>query len=260
MGTTLLPMVTELTLVPQQRGPLQVAQVASFAELGFDLVVTDRFGGVSSAPYDELNLALHVGDDAAHVAVNRELLAQALGTGTEALQFANQVHGAAVDEVTRSHEPVAADALTTTTSLALAIMAADCLPIAMASPREGRGTVAHAGWRGLAAGVVTRALETFQHPDDVSVFFGPCISLDAYQVGADVAAHFADVPRALTPDGPGHFRLDLREVALRQLVAAGVDESRLTVVTNVTDGGETYFSDRAQRPCGRHAVVLRRIS
>ena len=79
--------------------------------------------------------------------------------------------------------------------------------------------------------------------------------MEAYQVGPEVARHFSDVPDAFWPDGGDRSRLDLRRVATSQLVAAGVPDGTLNASTQVTDGGEVFFSDRAQRPCGRFALV-----
>ena len=117
----------------------------------------------------------------------------------------------------------------------------------------------HAGWRGLKSGVIVNALRNFEHPGSVHVFIGPCISAEADPGGPDVAHSFTTVPGALTPDGPDHSRLDLRQVAIAQLLDHGVTDDHIVVSTQSTDGGETFFSDRAARPCGRFGLVAKRV-
>jgi copper oxidase (laccase) domain-containing protein len=91
-------------------------------------------------------------------------------------------------------------------------------------------------------------------------FFGPSISAEGYQVGPEVAIHFAHLPGAVTPDVDDRSRLDLRLVATHQLLDSGVPDTSIVGCRQVTDGGEVFFSDRAQRPCGRFALVARRTS
>ncbi len=95
-------------------------------------------------------------------------------------------------------------------------------------------------------------------PARVVAVLGPSISGAAYQVGEEVARRFADHAGALAPDGPGHWRLDLRAVAAAQLERLGVEGDRVLVTAEATDGGATFFSDRAERPTGRFALVVRR--
>jgi copper oxidase (laccase) domain-containing protein len=107
--------------------------------------------------------------------------------------------------------------------------------------------------------VLESALEHFEHHDAVHAFLGPSISSASYQVGPEVAEHFAYVPGAVTPDSGDRSRLDLRAVAVAQLLALNVTDQHITVATQSTDGGATFFSDRAARPCGRFALVARRV-
>jgi copper oxidase (laccase) domain-containing protein len=107
--------------------------------------------------------------------------------------------------------------------------------------------------------VLESALEHFEHHDAVHAFLGPSISAASYQVGPEVAEHFANVPGALTTDTGDRSRLDLRAVALAQLRALNVTEEHITMASQSTDGGATFFSDRTTRPCGRFALVARRV-
>jgi YfiH family protein len=238
-----------------------VYPVESARVLGVDAFVTDRFGGVSAAPYDSLNLGDHVGDSLDNVQENRERVASAAGVDVAQLITVKQVHGAHVLEassVTRSSE---ADALINDhDELALAILVADCLPVLLVDASSTRFALVHAGWRGLERGVISQTLSHFSDASSVHAFVGPSISSEGYQVGPEVAEHFTDVKGALSPDGGDRSRLDLRLVATHQLSMAGVPDESIVVSQQVTDGGEVFFSDRARRPCGRFALVAKRVS
>lgn len=254
-------MPARLTLVPASRAGLTVHGLAEAGDLGVDAFVTDRFGGVSLGPYASLNLGDHVGDRPEAVAENRHRVARAAGVDDLHLVTMRQVHGAASLVVDRPGPPPECDAiLTDTGDLALMVLVADCVPVLYVDTTTDRLAVAHAGWRGLAAGVLEATLARFADPSTVAAFVGPSISVDAYQVGPEVADPFRDVPGACRPDVGDRLRVDLRAVAVHRLRQAGVDDARLAVSREVTDGGEIFFSDRAARPCGRFALVARRSS
>jgi len=251
-------MPRDVALIAQQRKTLTVYPSASLAELGIDVFVTDRFNGVSAWPYESLNLGDHVGDDENSVRENRALVAHAAGVAPEQLVTVRQVHGTTLLDAAAATDVSEADALVTETpNLALAILVADCVPLALADTSSGRVALVHAGWRGLKAGVIARALEEFD-PSTTNAFIGPSISKERYQVGPEVAQYFASVEGAVTADGGDRSRLDLRLVATHQLRDAGVDDDFIERTCDVTDGGEIFYSDRAQRPCGRFAIVARR--
>jgi YfiH family protein len=250
-------MPRDVTLVAQRRGDLTVYPAPAIAELGPDVFVTDRFNGVSAGPYESLNLGDHVGDNEDNVRENRALVARAAGVAADRLITVRQVHGATVIDAALVEESSEGDALVSGASdLALAILVADCVPLALIDTSSGRVALVHAGWRGLEVGVIARALEGFD-AHATHAFMGPSISQERYQVGPDVAQYFSRVEGALIADGGDRSRLDLRLVATRQLLDAGVDDDRIERSRDVTDGGEVFFSDRAQRPCGRFAIVAR---
>lgn len=223
--------------------------------LGFDLVVSARLGGVSRAPYRSLNLGTHVGDDPAAVTENRRRLGAALGAP---VVLVRQVHGARVVDAATAGDTTEADGLVEEgCERALGVLVADCVPVALLDPGR-RVAVVHAGWRGLAAGALDVALARFEDPARVVAVLGPSISGRAYQVGEEVARRFRQHAGALTPDGPGHWRLDLRAVAAAQLEGRGVRGAHVLVSAEVTDGGATFYSDRAERPTGRFALAVRR--
>lgn len=187
---------------------------------GGAVVFTTRRGGVSAPPYDSLNLGPWTDDDPAAVAANRERAAALAG---RPLAGVRQVHGTAVH---RAHEPqtasVEADAvLTTRADLAVSVLVADCLPILLVAPR---GVAAvHAGWRGLAAGILERSIAallaaTGDGPAEVQAAIGPGARGCCYEVGDEVRAAFA----AHGPDVRRDGRIDLPRIASRLLADAAV--------------------------------------
>jgi hypothetical protein len=247
-----------LDLLVRSQGGLTVHVVEVFKDLGVDLFVTDRLGGVSQTPFDSLNLGGHVGDDLVAVVENRRRVAKAVGVEEEQLVIVRQVHGADVLDITVPRSDLTGDALgTKEDAVALAILVADCVPLALAEPEEHLLTLVHAGWRGLAAGVIQAALARYKKPEQVTAFIGPSISQEAYQVGPDVAQHFLRYDAAVLPDVDDRSRLDLRRVATQQLQEGGVIPENVFISRDVTDGGELFYSDRAARPCGRFALVAK---
>ncbi len=181
------------------------------------MAVTTRHGGTSAAPYDALNLGLHVGDDPASVVSNRARAAAAFGVALDAVVFARQVHGAATALVgpddrgrgTLSEGDAVPDTdilLTVSPGVTLAILVADCVPIALVDPAAGVLAAVHAGWRGTAAGAVGRAIRAMKDcgadVGRVHAFLGPAVHPDRYQVSEEVLAGTCPArsePRALDP-------------------------------------------------------------
>lgn len=247
-------------------------------DLGASVALTTRHGGVSSAPYDSLNLGLHVGDRPADVATNRVRAAEGFGVAFESMVFARQVHGVSAvvvgpDDGGRglaSEDDAVADTdilVTTSPDVTLVIMVADCVPLALVDPEAGVLAAVHAGWRGTAGGAVAAALETMggcgARPDRVHAFLGPGVDPGRYQVSDEVAQAVAATrtpgaldPDVARPDGPGHWLVDLVAANRLQLAAAGVPAANI-VDSGVTTSDEALFSDRAQRPCGRFALLAR---
>jgi YfiH family protein len=239
-----------MTLVADWDAP---ANVTAFSTL--------RSGGVSAAPYDSLNLAVHVGDDLDAVRQNRLILMQSQGWDAEPL-WLDQVHGADVVRAeTAGGIPRADGAVSENVGQTLAILTADCLPV-LACDR--RGTVIgafHAGWKGLLAGVLENGLRAMQRdPQDLLVWIGPAIAAASYQVGPEVReaylrsdpAHDGD----FSADGPGHWRFNLAGAAARRLKTAGAGS--VTGGRWDTLAGENqFFSHRRQAPCGRMATIIR---
>jgi len=218
-----------------------------------------REGGVSKGPYASLNLGLLTGDDPDDVIENRRRLAREVGLDPAAIAMGHQVHGNAIErwgaepDQTRhgfaNPRPAAlpeVDGHTTARhGLGLLVQVADCLPVALASPR--RVSIVHCGWRGLAAGVIEHALSYFETPPTAAV--GPGIGACCFEVGSEVLSEFEDVEGAA--DGR---MLDLRRVAEAKLQAHGVEHvEHVEICTSCH--GDIFFSYRRDggvtgRQCG----------
>jgi YfiH family protein len=232
-------------------------------------LMTTRAGGVSAAPWDSLNLGRSSGDDPAAVAANRARVAQASGATHV---YMSQVHGSRVirldaDSVHGSHTADAA--WTRQPGLACTVMVADCLPVLLAAPAARAVGAAHAGWRGLAGGVVERTAEAVCEgascePRDLVAWLGPCIGPDAFEVGADVleafgvrataqsSEHFCYQPRA---DGQARWRANLAGLACHRLRALGVSRVGGGAWCTFTDRSR-FFSFRRDGVTGRMAACV----
>lgn len=198
--------------------------------------------GVSAAPFGPCNLGARSGDDPVAVAANRAALVSALALPSAPL-WLQQVHGTQVadaDAVAAGDEPRADAAVTRVPGRVLAILTADCLPVLFACDDGAVVAAAHAGWRGLAAGVLEATLDALAAPPaNVLAWLGPAIGAASYEVGEEVRAAFVDrdagAAAAFAPTRPGHWRCDLEALARRRLGAAGV--------TRVHGGGFDTFAD-----------------
>ncbi len=215
------------------------------------LAFSTRRGGVSSAPFDTLNLGRSTVDDPAAVAENRLRLLARLGTSPDRLVTAGQVHGARVVEVTApGHQPECDALLTTVPGLALAVTTADCMSLLYTAP--GAVAAAHAGWRGTAEGMPAATLAALcsragVRPDAVRVHIGPCIRGCCYEVGAEVASRFP--AQSLRHVGES-TRLDLPTAARIALLAAGLPEECL-FDTGACSACESHWYFSHRRDAGR---------
>jgi YfiH family protein len=213
---------------------------------GVHAVFTTRLGGVSAAPWDSFNVATHVGDAPESVVANRKLLREKLRLPTEPA-WLNQVHGVDVVDLDAAHPlaaPPTADAsFTRAANRVCAIMVADCLPVLFAS-RDGQTIgAAHAGWRGLAKGVLESTVHAMGvAPDELSAWLGPAISREYFEVGDEVREAFVNEDVAasslFTRNGRGRWQADLPGLARRRLSALGVHD--------VSGGGWCTFAERAR--------------
>ncbi len=217
---------------------------------------TTRHGGVSQGGWATFNLGLNCGDDPASVARNRSLLAAGLPTEPAWLR---QVHGSDIVHLDDWHEGITADAAWTDRPGQVAvILTADCLPVLMADEAGGVVAAVHAGWRGLATGVLERAVAALPvSADALHAWIGPSICGDCYQVGDDVRdAMLADDPHAIAAfrtDG-SRWRADLKSLAAGRLTRRGVHVHDAGRCTHCEPG--MFFSYRRDGTTGRMASAI----
>ncbi|MEW2520498.1 peptidoglycan editing factor PgeF [Actinacidiphila alni] len=233
------------------------------AASGAHFAFTDRWGGVSAAPYDRLNLGGAVGDDPAAVRANRERAAAGLGRDPERVVWMNQVHGrdVAVVEGPWGDRPVPeVDVIVTTRSdVTLAVLTADCVPVLLADPVAGVVAAAHAGRPGLVAGVVPAAVEAMTahgaDPARITAQLGPAVCGKCYEVPAAMRDDVARVvPEAYAETSWGTPAVDVAAGVRAQLVRAGVSADRSAGGPGVcTLESADHFSYRRDGVTGRLA-------
>jgi len=216
---------------------------------------TTRSGGCSTGAWASMNLGRHCGDEPDHVSRNRQVLNRELPA---APQWLRQVHGASVARHPGDPGPEPeADALVAfAPGQVCAVLTADCLPVVFCDRAGSRVAVAHAGWRGLAGGVLQATVGALEvEPSELLAWLGPAIGPSVYEVGAEVAAAFpGEFDQGFAPRGD-RWLLDLYTVARLKLGAAGV--------TSVFGGGfctfsdsERFYSYRRDGPTGRMATLV----
>jgi len=256
----------------QRRIPAELALTAPFfadgehigCELaGGRMLFTTRRGGVSLPPYATFNLGLLTDDDPAAVSENRDRLAARIGVSRERTLQGRQVHGAHVRRVRELPDPAAgpedADGQATAIeNVAVVVLAADCLPVALVA--EAAVAVVHAGWRGLAAGVLAEgvaALRELGAEGEIRAAIGPGAGLCCYETGPQVHAAF----ERYGAGGRRGDNADLKLVARRQLEQAGVGEVHdVGLCTLCAPDGLFYSHRRDGRLTGRQAAVVWRAA
>lgn len=226
---------------------------------------TLRSGGVSAPPYDTLNLGSHVGDAAEAVAENRRRVRAFLELPAEPA-WLEQIHGAGVvdlDQVDldRSAAPARADAaVARRPGKVCAILVADCMPVLFAAVDGSAIGAAHAGWRGLAAGVLEATVAALAiPPSKLMAWLGPSIGQQAFEVGDDVRDAFvgqdAGAAEAFSPNPRGRWQCDLEALVRRRLTALGVRSVHGGGWCTYSDAAR-FFSYRRDGRCGRMAALV----
>jgi YfiH family protein len=222
-------------------------------------VSTTRSGGISQGVYASLNLGTHVGDDEPAVQSNRRALIARLGL-VDRPRWLEQVHGVTIAEAEGIGEPTRADgSIACTVGVACVVMTADCLPVLLCDSAGTQVAAVHAGWRGLAAGILEAALESFVRrglrPGDLMAWLGPAIGVAHYEVGSEVHAAVGSAGRAaFAPGAPGRWQLDLYALARLQLNGLGINH--IYGGDQCTYADERFFSHRRDGPCGRQATLI----
>ena len=221
---------------------------------------TTRAGGVSKAPFDSLNLSLGVGDTPQAVSRNRELLIGALALPSTP-RWLRQVHGTRViDAEGAGHTAQADGCVAITPGLVCVVLSADCIPILLCDVAGERIAAVHAGWRGLAAGVVESAVHALDRPAaELLAWLGPGIGRTAYEVGDEVHRAFLnrdpDDDDAFVPSSSGRWLANLADLARRRLSRCGVCAVHSASECTYSDP-QRFFSHRRDGPTGRMATLI----
>lgn len=224
-------------------------------------VCTTRHGGVSEAPFDRLNLGDHVGDNPYAVARNRIIVGDTLQLPSEPL-WLQQVHGVEVCRMDAGACYPSGDAsMAAGKGQVCVVMTADCLPVLFCNKAGTKIAAAHAGWRGLEAGVLERTIDSLNgNPADMLAWLGPAIGPDAFEVGPEVRAAFMrHDPAAAAAFQPsandGKWLADIYQLARQRLNAAGVTAIYGGNFCTYTDA-ERFFSYRRDGQTGRMASLI----
>ncbi len=221
---------------------------------------TTRAGGVSVGAYRSLNLADHVGDRPEAVQRNRALLREGLALPNDP-RWLQQVHGRTVVQTEGGATGSQADGSSTDRpGLVCAVLTADCLPVLLCDRRGERVVAVHAGWRGLAGGVIEAGLDALQCPGgDVLAWLGPCIGQQAFAVGGEVRAAFLsehpEAESAFRPSQPNHWLADLAKLARLRLKRRGVYALFGGHWCTYSDS-QGFFSYRREGVTGRMASLI----
>lgn len=210
-----------------------------------------RLGGYSAAPYASLNLGLSTPDRAEHVRKNRRRLFEGVGFDVTQLAIAGQVHGCAVLPIAEPGLYPGYDGLVTTTpGIMLCISAADCTSVLLADAEHRVIGACHSGWRGTVANISAATIQAMQTlgatPATIHAYISPCISVDNFEVGEEVASSFEDVFVVRKPGKKPH--VDLKGAIAAQLQASAIPTSQIHVSPHCTYAETNlFFSYRAEQ-------------
>ncbi|NOH25871.1 peptidoglycan editing factor PgeF [Vibrio europaeus] len=218
-----------------------------------------RCDGFSTGVYQGLNLGTHVGDELAKVEQNRQWLTEQANMPSAPV-WLNQTHSTVVEEVNAPTSQVlnADGVFTTTTNVVCSAMTADCLPVLLTNVQGTQVAAVHAGWRGLASGIVENAVEKFD--GEVMAWIGPAIGAPVFEVGKDVVDAFVSVEaKAVTAFTPrtkeGKWLADMNQLVTQRLQLAGVNQVYYSGLCTFEDA-ERFYSYRRDGVTGRQATFI----
>ncbi|MCZ6802459.1 MAG: peptidoglycan editing factor PgeF [Proteobacteria bacterium] len=220
---------------------------------------TLRVGGHSQAPFNDLNLAHHVGDVSANVYKNRAIIINRLELQSEPICL-DQTHSSNVISIDTTPENRKADgSFTTRQNKVCTVMTADCVPVLFCNHSGTKIAAVHAGWRGICRGIIENAIKMFSEPETVLAWIGPCISSDYYEVGKDVYTaclnHSSALKSAFKQSNAGHWHCDLANIVkiiLKNAEVGAIYECRLC--TYKMD--RLFYSYRRDGKTGRMASMI----
>ena len=227
-------------------------------------LITTRFGGFSKPPYDSFNLASHVNDNLEDVIKNRSLLAQLLPTPE--VTWLNQTHSNIAIELdnTYTYDNSPCDASYTHNPQTIcAVLTADCLPILLTNNEENFVAAIHAGWKGVANGIISNTIKTINtDPTQIKAFIGPSITQKCFQVGEDVKHIFCNLDQEnhqffiVDVTEKGKYLCDLIAIAKQQLIKIGILEHNISISQHCTYQNPDFYSYRQNNMTGRFASLI----
>jgi YfiH family protein len=226
---------------------------------------SDREGGVSPAPYDSLNVALHVGDKPKNVIENRVLLSEKFGFEIKNLIYMDQIHSDNIEIITDAMQnklPKTDALITNEVNIPLMVMVADCIPILFYDPVKSVTGVAHAGRNGTFLSIAPKTINKMKKnfgcdPKDIYVTMGPSIKSCCYEVGKDLSdIAIESFGKKYVSEREGRYYLDLQRLNLDQLISSGVKSENIEISTICTSCDKNYFSYRRDGVTGRFAGVV----
>ena len=236
-------------LVRARIGGVRIWHDPAALEAGVRVAFSERHGGVSRSPFDSLNLGARGGDDLEAVGENRRRVARAVGFDVRRLALTRQVHGVELMRAAANDDGVLGEAdglVTEHSGCVLGILSADCAAVAIAGAKG--VALVHAGWRGLAGGIVERGVQAVRPV--WAAWVGPAIGACCYEVGPEVVAAWKR--SGLPVADPAH--VDPRRAAVAALRAAGVDP--IAAIGGCTACGKDFFSYRRDGVTGRHGAFI----
>lgn len=224
-------------------------------------LITTRHGGVSIGSFKSLNLALHVTDNPEHVIKNRQILREMLPSEPIWL---NQTHSDNILNIDKPsynlHDPYDAS-ITKTSGIACVVMTADCIPILLTDTKGSFVAAVHAGWRGVANGIIGKTVKQVAQNNEILAYLGPSISQNSFEVDKDVFDIFTNLKaenrQFLQRSGSGKYLADLVSIAKLQLIDAGVMIHNIWISEYCTvKEQELFFSYRRDNVTGRFASLI----
>ncbi|WP_051904480.1 peptidoglycan editing factor PgeF [Hippea jasoniae] len=227
-----------------------------FLDFNARCVFFNRYGGVSSPPFDELNFSFSVGDSPTNINENLKIVSKTINA--DVIATVNQVHSSKIVEYPACED---ADGIYTfKTGVFLAIKFADCLPIALLDKKTGMIMAIHAGWRGSFLKIAEKAIDIFisygSNPKDILVSIGPHICHNCYEVKEDVAAKF----KGYIIKQDSKLYLNLSSVNIDQFIKKGLKKENIRDLSICTFENKAFFSYRRDKICGRHIGGIIKIT
>ena len=218
--------------------------------------ISTRHGGVSSQAYQSLNLGVHTDDDPSAIEANLKLFCADLGIAPEALARSYQVHGSAIWTTSEAGYQTGFDAvLTAEQGIFAGVGIADCCPILLADPVRQKAAAIHAGWKGTVAAIVHQTASAMfaagSNPADILAYIGPCISLENFEVGDEVADQFEHKEKR-----GARWHVDLKAANAAQLRDLGITEIEISDYCTVANNYVFFSHRKEQGITGRMLAVI----